>query len=344
MIPFTPLNLVQFICSAEFKSLQARMLPSIPDRTRRSLMTGKNIPTQKTIDRIEEDLSKTCKISKIEIHNLLTSPSQQPWKKVLEEFKKLAGQKYCPEFEYATHIIIQIEKTPFQAARLNIRDNESLHKMYIKAGLPSEIIPLSFIKTSIELAQRKKKIKNNRIAVSQYIGKLHLRTSLYLLAAFETSLVHSKLASNHELWVQKLIPYYNESKLVNPMRLYFQIIMENLKIQSITKLATKLCSQSEIDIENQRREIQRWVSGKQFPSWKTVQRISNTLFEGDRRVLLLYGVARFLQSLLNEFQKSYIPTLFAAEEELAAVFQEYPRWQKLHQKNFKKWDKARSKR
>ena len=248
---------------------------------------------------------------------------------------------YPPSFDYAAEIIVKIETAPLRIASSK---QQKPHHWRKATGLPSSILPDSFIKTCLTIGKKRK--NNKEIPIES--GKVLLRTNLFTLAALEASLIHSDLVPvGLGLWVHKMMPYYDEESLIGPMREFFEVVMEKLAISSIANFAERLPSltvpNSEKNIDSQKRQIQRWMSGTVPPSWETMRSISNLFFDGDDGPMVSYGVARFLQSLLNELRKNYIPTLFENEKELVSIFQEYSKWQSLHREGFAKWDKARGK-
>ena len=339
MLLITPDVLTQMLCPSEYKSFLADMLPSVPDRTRRNLKRGSS-PTKKTIDKMISDLSSGSSLTEQEIRSVLSSQSPHPWKNAIAGLKKGMTKYYPPSFDYAAEIIVKIETAPLRIASSK---QKKPHHWRKAAGLPSSILPDSFIKTCLTIGNKRK--NNKEIPIES--GKVLLRTNLFTLAALEASLIHSDLVPlGLGLWVHKMMPYYEES-LIGPMREFFEVVMEKLAISSIANFAERLPSltvpNSEKNIDSQKRQIQRWMSGTVPPSWETMRSISNLFFDGDDGPMVSYGVARFLQSLLNELRENYIPMLFENEKELVSIFQEYSKWQSLHREGFARWNEARSK-
>ncbi|BDQ38474.1 hypothetical protein SYK_28340 [Pseudodesulfovibrio nedwellii] len=140
--------------------------------------------------------------------------------------------------------------------------------------------------------------------------------------------------------------HYKECKLIEPMRELFEVIMEKLKTPSIAQFAEVIPPLTipgrEKNIDSQKRQIHRRLSGKIPPNWENIRSISDTFFGGDDGPMVSYGVARFLQSLLQELRDNHTPTFFEEEKDLVSIFQEQSKWQEFHSKSCAKWSKAKS--
>jgi len=345
MLLITPEILVKMLCPGEYKSFLADMFPSVPDKTRRNLKNGAN-PSKKTVDAIVADLSAFSSLSEDEIRSFLASQSPQPWKNAIAGYRTAPSSPDIPSFDYVTEIVVRIESAPFKAAAAKQRKDPRWQKQFEATGLPESVMPHSFLETCHQVAKRKKAKKGKRV-VPMESGKVLLRTNLFVLAAFEASLLHSDLVRpGVDLWIHKAMPYYREANLIEPMRELFEVIMEKVGVSSIAQFAEQLkpltVREQDKNVESQKRQIKRWVAGQVPPSWEYMCLIRDSFFGGDDGVLVSYGVTRFLQCMLKELRDQYIPVFFKDEKELVWIFQEYPKWQEYHQKEFGKWTEARS--
>jgi hypothetical protein len=121
------------------------------------------------------------------------------------------------------------------------------------------------------------------------------------------------------------------------MKAYFQTICQTLGFNSVaqfSKTAPSILSENEfLDEESQRRQLQRWMTGTKFPSWKTMKAIYNINNRSEESVYIEYGVARFLQFLFDHFKRNSK----LDNDELILLFQEYNLWQTYHQNAFEIW-------
>lgn len=344
MLLITPEIFVKMLCPKEYKSFLADMFPSVPAKTVRNLKNGAS-PSRKTMDAIVADLSAACSLSEEQIRLLLDKQTPQPWKNAVEGFKEVPNFPYSSSFDYVTEIVDRIESAPFKAAAAKQRKNSCWKKQFEKTGLPQSVMPHSFLTTCYQIG-RKKAPKGKRILPVES-GKVLLRTNLFVLGAFEVSLLHSDLVKpGIGPRIHKCMPYYRDGKLIEPIRVLFEVFMKKLEIPSIAQFAEQLkpltVREQDKNIDSQKRQVKRWLAGQIPPSWEYIRLIRDSFFDGDDGVMMSYGITRFLQCLLKELRENYIPLFFKDEQELVSIFQEYPEWQKYHQKGFEKWNEARS--
>lgn len=344
MFIISPEILQRMICPGEYKSFFADMLPSLSARTRSNLKNVKK-PSQKTINTIIKDLSAFSSSDEKTVEDLLRSPDVQPWKSTLEGMKKGMGLYHPDSFNYSMELIIQIESAFFNALIENQNGVSHWWECFQATGLPTTIMPDSFLETFVHTLNLKKENKRN-LFVPADSGKVLLRTNLFVLAALETSLVNSDMVpSGTVMAFHEKIPFYRKGNLVEPMKIFFKSIMKKKNIPTIAKFAELVppltLPKHESDKDNQRRQVYRWISGKSFPCWETMRSLSNTFFDGDDGLMVSYGVSRFLQSLLIDLRENCIPTFFSDEHQIISIFQEYPNWQAYHMKNFITWNQVR---
>jgi hypothetical protein len=266
------------------------------------------------------------------------------WKDIIGVYKAGCGESFPKSFGYAAEVILQIENAQFDAFTAKAKGDARWVDQFKRSGLPVEVIPDHYLEKLARFATlRKTKANEHFIPVESF--KVCLRAWLYVLAALEVSLIHSSLVSpNICAWVHRRMPYYRAKELVDPMRKFFEDIMERLGINTLTEFAKQLpsltTSQSDRDIQSQRRQIARWMSGNSLPSWEYIGVIRDRFHGVDDWIFIMYGAARLLQVLLNDC-KLQIPAVFSDEEILVEVFQEYTVWQECHKIGFAKWSVAR---
>lgn len=332
------------LCSGEFKSFLKEMLPSVPDRTRSRLLAGQN-PSPKTRKAIFDSLVSARFLSGDELFSWLEAQTGRPWTDAITGLKKGMRRFYPGTFDYAGEIITRIEEVSFTAIQAKQNGEPDWRKHAFNTGLPEEVMPTSHVEALFNLAEQQPAEKRKRVVPAD-TGEVLLRTNLFVLSAIEVSFQHSDLTPNDmPLWVHKFIPYYRENKLINPMREFFETLMDKINITSIAELARRLhpfsIPKQQADDANQKRQIYRWIKGEVPLSWEYMHSISDIFFDGQEGPLYSYGVARFLQALFNELQKNAIPNIFTDESELVRTFQEYPAWQVYHQKEFENWSAAK---
>ena len=291
MLLISPEVLIKMLCPGEYKSFLADMLPSVPDRTRRNLKNGAT-PTKKTMDAIVADLSAASALSEEDIRAFLGEQTSQPWKNAIAGYKKAPASPYSSSCDYVTEIADKIESAPFKAAAAKQRKDPRWQKQFETTGLPQSVMPYSFLETCYQIG-KKQAPKDKRILPVES-GKVLLRTNLFVLAAFEVSLLHSDLVGpGIDPWIHKAMPYYRDGKLIEPIRELFEVIMEKLDITSIAQFAEKLTPltvrEQNKNVENQKRQITRWMAGQVPPSWEYMRLIRDSFFGGEDGVLVSYG-------------------------------------------------------
>lgn len=341
----TPLAILQAVGSAEYKSFVNGMFPSVSKRTLRYFKKTSK-PKNKTINSLISGLCASGYLSEEQVRHIFLSPSPRPWGLALEGVKIGCAEKFPRSFDYAFDIINQIEGAQFEAITAEVQDDARWVDHFKKAGLPAGVMPDSFLEVLSQTGMSKNYGMKKRLIPSDS-GKVLLRTYLYVLAALEVSLMSSGLfAPNAGLWIHRRLPCCKDGKILEPMRLFFEDVMRKLEIPSHAQLAERLppltLPDKDKDISSQKRQIRRWLAGSSPPSWKYMRLVRDTFPDagpGDN-ILIMYGVVRFLQFLLQEL-RAEIPAMFSGEPELVSIFQEYPQWQEFHQKGFAKWNEAR---
>lgn len=292
------------------------------------------------------DLSSFGFLNEEQIRHIFFSPSPRPWRLAIEGFKTGCAEHFPSSFGYAFDIITQIEEAQCDAITAEVQGDARWVDHFTKAGLPAGVMPDSFMEVLLQTGMSKNYGMKKRLIPSE-LGKVILRTYLYVLAALEVSLMSSGwFAPGADLWVHRRLPCYKDGKILEPMRRFFEDLMRKLEIPSHAQLAERFppmtLPDKDKDIGSQKRQIRRWLAGTRPPSWKYMRLVRDTFpgaGAGDN-VLIMYGVVRFLQFLLKEL-RAEIPALFSGEEDLVSIFQEYPRWQEFHQSGFIKWNEAR---
>jgi len=343
MLLIPPKILVRMLCPGEFKSLLSDQLPSVPSRTRSRLLSG-GTPSDKTVDAVIRDIAAASGRPEEEVRKMLGVP-RQPWEAALNGLKTGMGEQYPPELDYAVALILRVEKGPAQAAAALRNGNPRWRNVFQRIGLPQAVMSDKFIKECGHIAKTSKKHKGETI-VSIESGRVLLRTNLFLLAAVEVAVKNAgTLQELRELWVHRLLPVVRDNKIIGPMRLFFEAMMQRLDIPGVDALAAKLPTllipEREKDFASQKRQLQRWISGRVSPSWEYMRLLDELFFEEKYNFLECYGVARFLQSLFME--TSRIAGYFKDRQEVVAIFGEYPQWQAHHERGLAQWRDAREK-
>ncbi|SOB59969.1 protein of unknown function [Pseudodesulfovibrio profundus] len=337
----TPGILVKMLGEREYATFVNGMFPSVPEKTLRNVLKGESNPQKKTIEKMIRDICARTGLEEGVALKVLSPESRQPWKTAFAGAELSAGTPQS--MQYAFEVIVRIESAIYQAENAKQKGDSRWFNRFRRAGLPSEILPKQFFDAYLHHgAGSVNKQGQRRVPVLS--GKVFLRTSLYCLAALEVAFMKSEEEyAKVGLWVDKAMPSYEDERLVGPMRHMFLGMMKYLGKSSAVKFAEVLPSLKNDfpDPENQRRKILRWMRGEEPPSWETMFMIRDELFDGNSDLLVNYGVARFLQNLFNDLLKHAVPKFFKDEQELVAVFQEYPKWQEHHQKGFAEWSEAR---
>jgi hypothetical protein len=168
-------------------------------------------------------------------------------------------------------------------------------------------------------------------------AKLCFDITLYALAAFEASLIHSSDCQQPPTpFVHKLTPFKNGESVINPMHNFFTYLMEKLECPSTKELAQKLPSltkrKAEIDYDSQLRMIRRWMGGEPM-AWELVLAIRDKFFQNNDAICVMYAAARLLQALFNETNKLVGP-IWNSEDEVIDLFQKYHAYQQHHATHF----------
>lgn len=338
----TPDVLVKILGEREYATFMGSMFPSVPEKTRRDVLKGRRKPQKKTQERMIQDICHQTKAGEELVSRLMSLDNRQPWKAAFTGAELSTG--FPQSMQYAFDVIIRIESGILQAENAKRKGDPRWFNCFKRTGLPAAILPKLFFNAYLHHGAGTINKKGERI-IPAMTGEVFLRTSLYCLAASEVAFMNSDDEFKKVgLWVHKAMPNYEGGKLIGPMRHIFLGMMAYLGKTSLMKFAEILPSlKNEYpDPEDQRRRVMRWMRGEQPPSWKTMFLIRDELFDGDSDLLVNYGVARFVQNIFNDLRKHAVPKFFKDEEELVAVFQEYPEWQQYHQKEFEKWNEARS--
>lgn len=328
----------------EYATFLNGMFPSVPEKTLRNVLKGESNPQKKTVEKMIRDICDRTGLEESTALKVLSQESRQPWKIAFAGAGLSAGTPQC--MQYAFEVIVRIESSIYQAENAKRKGDSHWFNLFRGAGLPSEILPKQFFDAYLHHGAGTVNNQGQRI-IPVLSGKVFLRTSLYCLAALEVAFMNSEEEyAKVGLWVDKAMPSYDGERLVGPMRQMFLGMMKYLGKSSAAKFAEILPSLKNNfpDPENQRRVLLRWMSGESPPSWANMFLIGDTLFDGDYTLYINYGVARFLQNLFNDLLKHAVPKFFKDEHDLVTVFQEYPKWQKFHQKGFAKWSEARDRR
>jgi hypothetical protein len=243
----------------------------------------------------------------------------------LSEFKKYSGDYFSRSFNYAFDVIVSIEE--LYNNKFIINKSTSYTNLYLA-------------NSALEcLNNYRIRIKNNQNLNQEKISaQLQLAIVLYSLSSLEISLINSNdNDAAKSIWIHKLLPTQAKEQFISPMKSYFRTIYQTLGFNSaaqFSKTVPSILNENVIlDEESQRRQLQRWMAGKKFPSWKTMKAIYNINNRSEESVYIEYGVARFLQFLFDHFNRHSKLDI----NELILSFQEYKLWQKYHQKVFKEW-------
>lgn len=319
-----PYQIIKIVCPREFWTILKESVPSVSERTLRGILNENNIPRQKTIDLIFQDLQKAFQI---EQNNdlAISSTTMTPWKAFLSKFKKYSGDYFSRSMDYAFDVIVSIEE---------------LYNNKFIINKSTSYTDLNLAKSAIEYLENYRiRIKNNQNLNQEKISaQLQLAIVLYSLSSLEISLINSN--DNYvkkSIWIHKLLPTQTKEQVISPMKTYFRIIYQTLGFNSaaqFSKTVPSILNKTVIlDEESQRRQLHRWMAGKQFPSWKTMKAIYNINNRSEESVYIEFGVARFLQLLFDHFNRHSKLDI----NEIILSFQEYKLWQKYHQKAFKEW-------
>jgi hypothetical protein len=104
-----PYQLIKIVYPKEFLSILKESVPSVSERTLRGILNENNIPHQKTIDLIFQDLQNTFQVEQ-ENDLLISSKNFLPWKSFFSGFKKYYGQFFPRSINYTFDVIVSIEE------------------------------------------------------------------------------------------------------------------------------------------------------------------------------------------------------------------------------------------
>lgn len=346
----TPIKVMEMVYP-EYDKFISHIFQSVPERTLRSLKNSEKW-SKKTTIRMRSDIKDRTQCSEEEADNFFDDIEKrineyypQPWTCHIDYIKKGFGVYFPHSGNYLIDIFQRIESSISDAIEAFYSGDVRWIDRFEKMGLPSGIVPDAYWQAWDQIIRSKIKTQPGMIVQPSGRGKFFLKTSLYLLAAFEVSLMNSGfMQPGQVLWIHKRILYYNDKNiLMEPIRIFFDLMLKNLGMKSNEQLAKELPALSvreqEKDVQSQLRQIKRWKSGENLPSWEYMRNFRDSFYPGDDHILLDYAIVRFLQELWRKCL-SEIPILFCDNKEIISIFQEYPKWQKHHQEKFAEWSKA----
>ncbi|WP_321401065.1 hypothetical protein [Maridesulfovibrio sp.] len=326
----------------------------------RNWFNGKTMPRPARIDSVMGELSSAFEMDKETALDLFESIKDRPWANVVTPFKLGYGVNYPYDYDYFAEMICSVEDVCYQAAEARERGKKDWMNCLRESDLPDDFFG-EYYRPAWERIGNKPIFKNKKLLLHPNSAALFLSLSLFLLSAFDVAWGYGNarvrgypiymplLGGRSVLWFHNFLPDYSGGKVDLPMKRYIRFIMRCLKVTSIRELSSILPSltklQCEKDISSQKRQIFAWMKGDPFPSWETIIMIRDTFFCKDDRLLIDYGVTRFLHTCFDSIRKMDVPSLFENDAELVTVFQsQYSKWQNYHELNYVKWfgDKVRN--
>lgn len=275
---------------------------------------------------------------------------KRPWRTFFSDLIPNAVGSKDHKLSYAVHVMLQIEDALFVFGQNYRAHGHKTTDLYLAMGLPDGTLPREIENYLAELvaAQGQGLPRSNFPA---WMGKAILRTFLFVLAAWEVTLLRAKTyVVNTEPFVHKYLPKMVGGKPALPIRLFLEGLQgsyglpTNKDLAAHVEVSTRGGSNSEPQ-ESALRQIQEWKCGNEMPGFETITGLAFQLTHSDERqqktIALSYIKNRFIQELYDECKQhiNASPPQFADEAELVGVFQEYPDCYTFHEAQYNEWIK-----
>lgn len=275
---------------------------------------------------------------------------QRPWRTLFSDLIPDAVDSQNHKLSYAVHVMLQIEDALLAFGRQYRECIPPTTDLYLAMGLPGGILPREAEAHLTELGAAQRQ-GLPRPSYPAWLGKAILRTFLFVLAAWEVTILRAKVyVANTEPFIHKYLPNMVGGKPALPMRLFLEGLQEryglptNIDLASFVEISTRNDSGSDPQ-ESALRQIQEWKSGNVVPGLETINCLAFRLAPTDEReqhaISFLYAKNRFIQEIYVEIKDSIkaSPQQFANEAEIISIFQEYPKWYAYHEGLHEKWMK-----